>query len=583
MTPVIFTFTASGNETAQRIAALTGGTVHEGRSLLPMCFSEGRPIVGVCSAGILIRILAPLISDKHAEPAVIAVSQDGSDIVPLLGGHHGANALARQLADGLGGRAALTTASDSRFAFGLDEPPEGWVLANPERAKLAMSAVLGGEAISPVGDASWLARANYPIDSEGRVKVIIGEVATADPNALHYHPKTLVAGVGCERGTAADEIISLIEATLTEGELAPLSLAAIGTIDLKADETGLLRAAEHFRVPLRLFTVDELNAERGRLANPSAVVEAEIGVPGVAEAVALKAGKLLVEKRKSQRATCAVGIAPAPIDVEKFGRAVGHLHIVGIGPGEAISRTAAAVEALSACSDWVGYGLYLDLIADLRFGQQEHRFPLGEEEERVRHALELAATGKIVALVCSGDGQIYAMASLVYELLTSEGSRVLSDAAKRVMISSHSGLSALQIASSRTGALLGHDFCAISLSDLLTPREDILRRLEAAAMGDFVVALYNPRSQRRTDLIETAKAILSAHRPASTPVVIGSSLGRSEEVVTVTTLEKFDPTRIDMLSIVLIGSSTSRAFTRGDGKTVAYTPRGYARKAEAAE
>jgi cobalt-precorrin 5A hydrolase/precorrin-3B C17-methyltransferase len=583
VTPAIFTFAAAGTETAQRIAALTGGTVHEGKSLLPVCFTEGRPIIGVCSAGILIRLLAPLLSDKHAEPPVIAVSQDGAEVVPLLGGHHGANSLARKIAEALGGRAALTTASDSRFAFGLDEPPEGFVLANPERAKSVMAMVLAGEAISATGDTGWLVMAGYHLSPNGRVRVVIGEVVTEDSEALCYHPKTLVAGVGCERGADAAEIIGLIETSVAAERLSPLSLAAIGTIDLKADETGLLAAAEHFRVPLRLFTAAELDAERARLANPSAIVEAEIGVAGVAEAVALKAGKLLVEKIKSKRATCAIGIALEPVDLTTFGRPPGHLHIVGIGPGEAVSRTASAVAALSACSDWVGYGLYLDLIGDLRFGQREHRFPLGEEEARVRHALELAAQGKDVALVCSGDGQIYAMASLVYELLGAEGSRALSDPAKRVLISSHSGLSALQVASARAGALLGHDFCAISLSDLLTPREDILRRIEAAAIGDFVVALYNPRSQRRTDLIERAKAILLAHRPIDTPVVIGSNLGRPQEVVTVTTLAEFDPETIDMLSIVLIGSSTSRAFKRGDGRTVAYTPRGYARKAEVAE
>src|SRR5690606_7810094 len=125
-------------------------------------------------------------------------------------------------------------------------------------------------------------------------------------------------------------------------------------------------------------------------------------------------------------------------------------------------------------------------------------------EARVRHALELAATGRTVALVCSGDAQIYAMAALVYELLAASGPRAVSDAARRVLVASHPGISALQAASAAAGALLGHDFCAISLSDLLTPRADILRRLEAAADGDFVTALYNPRSRRRTELLERA-------------------------------------------------------------------------------
>ena len=150
-------------------------------------------------------------------------------------------------------------------------------------------------------------------------------------------------------------------------------------------------------------------------------------------------------------------------------------------------------------TDWVGYGLYLDLIADLRLGQDEHRFPLGDEEARARHALELAATGKTVALVCSGDAQIYAMAALVYELLEAAGDRAVSADARRVAIEVHPGISAFQAASAAAGALIGHDFCCISLSDLLTPREAILRA---------------PRSRRRGRLRHRAlqSALAAAHR-----------------------------------------------------------------------
>ena len=259
------------------------------------------------------------------------------------------------------------------------------------------------------------------------------------------------------------------------------------------------------------------------------------------------------------------------------GHRPGLLHLVGIGPGEAISRTAAAVAALEASTDWVGYGLYLDLIGDLRRTQLEHRYPLGEEEIRVRHALELAAEGRVVSLVCSGDAQIYAMAALAFELLDATGDRAVSEVARRVAIETHPGISAFQAASAAAGALIGHDFCCISLSDLLTPRDDILRRLDGAARADFVTALYNPRSQRRTDLIEDAKRIFLDHRPPETPVVIGSNLGRPDERVRIVELAAFDPEEIDMLTIVIIGATTSKSFPRAAGP-VAYTPRGYAAK-----
>ncbi len=133
------------------------------------------------------------------------------------------------------------------------------------------------------------------------------------------------------------------------------------------------------------------------------------------------------------------------------------------------------------------------------------------------------------------------------------------------------------MASAKAGALIGHDFCAISLSDLLTPAEDIRKRLGAAAIGDFVTALYNPRSDRRTEMIIAAKTSFLAHRHPDTPVIVASNLGRMKEQVTLTTLGEFRPESVDMLTIVLIGSSQSRVLKRGDG-TVAFTPRGYEKK-----
>lgn len=582
MRPRILSFSDETAELARRIAAATGGRVHQcrpeaedARILVPRLFADGAPVVGICAAAILIRLLAPHLRDKQAEPPVLAVSRDGSHIVPLLGGHRGANALAKEIADALGGAAALTTASDVQFLRSLDDPPEGWILADGGEAKPAMIAVLAGARIALDGYAPWLEESGYGLSSMGQVRVLVTPQRLKVDRGLVYHPRVLIAGVGCERGTPAGEIIGLIELTLGRENLAPQSLAAIASIDIKADEPGLHAAARHFGVPLRLYTAAELERERFRLVNPSRRVEQETGTPGVAEAAAVKAGALAVPKHKSRHATCAIGRAPRPIDPEALGRPPGVLHVVGVGPGEAGYRTAAAVSALDASSDWVGYGLYLDLVADLRFGQTEHRFELGEEERRARHALALADAGKTVSLVCSGDAQIYAMAALVFDLIGAEASLLAN--VPRVLVEVHPGISAFQAASAKAGALLGHDFCCLSLSDLLTPREDILARLEAAASADFVTALYNPRSSRRHDLLEEAKRIFLLHRPASTPVVVGSRVGRADEHVAVVSLFDFDPRAVDMLTVVLIGASYSRIIERA-GQALAFTPRGYERR-----
>jgi cobalt-precorrin 5A hydrolase/precorrin-3B C17-methyltransferase len=167
------------------------------------------------------------------------------------------------------------------------------------------------------------------------------------------------------------------------------------------------------------------------------------------------------------------------------------------------------------------------------------------------------------------------MAALVYEIADIEPNRIA--------INVIPGISAFQAAAAKTGAIIGHDFCCISLSDLLTPWEDIERRIKAAAEGDFVVAFYNPRSLRRRDQLDRAIDVLRQHRPEGTPVIVAANLGRPDERTDVLPLAQFDPGTVDMLTIVLVGSSRSRLVARGDGKTYAYTPRGYAKKREAAE
>ena len=249
---------------------------------------------------------------------------------------------------------------------------------------------------------------------------------------------------------------------------------------------------------------------------------------------------------------------------------------MGLGPGSAEGRTVEAEQALRRATDLVGYRLYLELLGPLAEGKALHGFDLGAEEKRVSHALDLAAEGRAVALISSGDAGIYAMASLVFQLIERSGR---ADWA-RVEIEGLAGVSAMQAAAARAGAPLGHDFCAISLSDLLTPWPAIERRLRAAAEADFVVALYNPVSQRRLSQLASARDILLRARPPETPVVMGRNLGRPGESLRVTTLAALDPAEVDMLTVVLVGASTTRRLARPDGGAWVYTPRGYAAKSE---
>ncbi|WP_068410865.1 precorrin-3B C(17)-methyltransferase [Labrenzia sp. OB1] len=600
--PILFVLNQAGLDTAQDIAGrFSTARIHglagrvptadtqfnETVEHLQLLFKAGHPIVGFCASGILIRALAPILSDKRNEPPVIAVSEDGSSIVPLLGGHRGANELARLLAKALGGHAAITTAGDTKLGIALDVPPEGWRLANPDDAKPVMAELLSGAPVRIEGKADWLNAAKLLQAEDAAITLAATEhPLDGSPTRLVYNPLKYAVGVGCARGCAPEELIGLVERNLAEANIAKGAVACVASIDLKADEAAVTALAEHLDVPLRVFSAVELQRETPRLKNPSNVVFAEVGCHGVSEGAALSAsgafGTLTVEKQKTDNATCAIARSPNFINADTAGRARGHLSVIGIGPGKDDWRTPEATNLLAQATDVVGYSLYLDIVERHIGGKTLHNFPLGAEEDRVRFALEEAGKGKTVALISSGDAGIYAMGTLVYELLHREEEfGGVSDAAKRVSITNAPGISALQACSARIGAPLGHDFCAISLSDLLTPWEVIEKRLKAAAEGDFVIAFYNPVSRRRRTQLAEAREILLQHRSAATPVILGVNLGRPEETLRVTTLEALRVDDVDMLTTVLVGSSNTRTVMKGDGKPFVYTPRGYAKRIDA--
>lgn len=600
MSPAIVILSAAALPMARRLADGLDGEVHgfsrrvqtgadilfgDAGQHLSKLFGEGRPIVALMAAGAVIRLLAPHLTDKMSEPPVIAVAEDGSAAVPLLGGHHGGNDLARRVAVITDGFAAITTAGDIRFGVALDAPPEGFVLANPGAAKAVMAELVAGSTVRLDGDAPWLADSGLELSRDGQVVLSVSEAAVAPPeNGLLYHPKTLALGLGCERGCAPDEALALALESLEAAGLAPQSVGLVVSIDVKADEAAIHHVAQHFGSPARFFDAVTLEAETPRLKNPSDIVFAEVGCHGVAEGAALSAvgapGGLVAEKRKSRRATCAIARAQHPFTGAGLpGRARGRLMVVGIGPGSDGWRSPEVTQMVAASTDLVGYSLYLDLLGPLTEGKARHDFDLGKEEARVRHAMELAGEGRSVALVCSGDAGIYAMATLVFELLDKAGGPGgLPDGARRIEIAVSPGISALQAAAARAGAPLGHDFCTISLSDLLTPWDDIKRRVRAAGEGDFVIAFYNPVSKKRRTQLAWARDTLLEHRPASTPVILATNLGRAGETIRIVPLGSLDVDDVDMLTVVIVGSSNSSTVTTGDGRTWVYTPRGYARK-----
>jgi cobalt-precorrin 5A hydrolase/precorrin-3B C17-methyltransferase len=428
--------------------------------------------------------------------------------------------------------------------------------------------------VAEAGGADWLCAGAIGWAEQADRHVFVTD-RHIDPgtDALVFHPPLLALGIGCERGCSAEEIADLAHSTLAAAGLAAPAVAAVVSVELKLAEPGIHTLAAALGVPARFFPASRLLAETERLSERSAAALRATGCWGVAEGAALAAagpgGMLVVSKRKSRRATCAVVRAPMPIDADAIGRRRGTLAVIGIGPGDPAWRTPEANAALAHATDIVGYSLYLDLLGRAIIGKHRYASGLGEEEARVCQALDLAAEGRSVALVSSGDAGIYGLAPLVFELLD----RAAKPEWRTVEIVVCPGLSALQAAAARAGAPLGHDFCVVSLSDLMTPWAAIRIRLEAAAVADFVVALYNPRSARRPARLAEAVEILLRHRPPQTPVFLGHNLGRSGEGWHILALSELADAEVDMLTLVIVGSSTTRRLTTDPPRL--YTPRGY--------
>lgn len=240
---------------------------------------------------------------------------------------------------------------------------------------------------------------------------------------------------------------------------------------------------------------------------------------------------------------------------------MGKLYVVGIGPGDASGMTAAARAALDAADVLCGYAAYLELLAPLYPQKETFSTPMKRETERCRKALELAQSGKTVALVCSGDAGVYGMASPVLELLGEYAGAEVTVVA---------GVTAALSGAAALGAPLGHDFCVISLSDLLTPWAVIEKRLRCAAAGDFAVALYNPSSQKRADYLQKACDVLLETRGGETVCGLVRNIGRDGQEARLLTLSALRDTKVDMFTTVFVGSSA----TRKVGEYMV-TPRGY--------
>ena len=539
-------------------------------------------LIFIGSVGAVVRLISPFVKSKENDPAVLVMDSKAKNIVSLLGGHiSGGDLLTIELAADLNASAIFTGDSSSEKRIPLDCFGEGWGWQRggniSEWRKLMISQSRGetNNVFQSKGSKLWhslKACSNYSFLEEKddilseNIDLYIGQ---ENRNICSWHPPSIIIGIGCIRNTDEKMIQRAIRESFSKNGLSILSIAGIATIDKKNDEIALLNISKKNEWPIYFFSSIELS--KVNVPNPSNVVMNEMGTPSVAEAAAIlrgsDSGRLIQEKQiYSSREDEFGGVTIALVELEKpFAPNKGELHLVGSGPGELEMLTSDSRRALTRCVAWLGYTPYLNYLDSIRRHDQVRiDSKLTYEKDRCQKALDLAKEGVRVALISSGDSGIYGMAGLALELWLDE------PVESRPSLQVHPGISSFQMAAAKLGAPFMHDFCAISLSDLLTPWEQIEKRIKSAAIGDFVLAIFNPQSIKRDWQLKKAVDLLLEFRKPSTPVAIARQLGRPQENIEIYTLESLPFHQVDMLTILVVGNSQSMV---KNNKFI--TPRGY--------
>lgn len=633
-----FSLTSGGSLLALRLRDRFGGTAHLPRchslgcghctpfdslaQALPERFHAGDTLICITAAGIVFRLLAPHIGSKHNDPAVIVLDEEGRYVIPLLGGHAaGANQMARQIADFLGGQAAVTTASDVQGLIAPDEVAhllDARVADSLDIRKVTAQLVDGKRVCIEASDDpkidgyTWVSPGES-LAGYGARLLVSHKLANSGTQYLFPEtdlgneycapgfsiptaqliPRVVTAGVGCKRGVSAAEIVDAVEKTCTAAGIDARAVAVLASIHLKEDEPGLAEAAQQLGAGLVFYSAGQLAV----LDRPgSSFVLEKTGTPAVSEPAALLAAgegaELAAPKTVHGRVTVALAVpadqgkilgfaqddkkvfhderndcaAPLSLSFRRseateesaFPAIPGCVFVVGTGAGTADLLTGEAARAISAADVVVGYRTYIEQLRPI-FPEKEYRAgSMGKEIDRCQEALDLAGAGKKVAMVSSGDPGVYGMAGPLLSL------------ANGIPVHIIPGVTSAQIAAALLGAPLMNDYVTLSLSDLLTPRDEVIRRTVTAAASDLAVCIYNPTSRKRRPLFEEACALFLKHRPPDTPVGWVRDAGGPEEEARVINLDQLDKQETDMRTIIIVGNS--RTEVKG-GKMI--TARGY--------
>jgi cobalt-precorrin 5A hydrolase/precorrin-3B C17-methyltransferase len=541
-------------------------------------------LVFVTATGVAVRAVAKHMKEKHADPAVVVVDERAKHVISLLSGHHGANALTREIASRIGAEAVITTSTEVQGKMSVEGLAEklNSAIDDYRDVKAVNAAIANDIAVDVFSEVElnlelpdlslkpWAALR----ESRNPKVVITNKLLEVEGPTVLLRPKNLILGLGARRGIDKERLLEAVREGLKASKLSIKSVKALATIEARAREKGFIEAAKALGVPLVGISREAIREVEGEY-HSSDYVKEKIGVGAVCEPCAALAGdnaSVIVGKTKFKGITLAVaeekGLGTSQHSGSQLRKArwrsaeKGKIYLIGIGPGGREYITPRAVEALEEAEVIVSYKGYLPYISEYITGKEVIARGMGGEVERAKKALKKAGEGGIVAVVSSGDPGVYAMASVVLECAREAG--VKPD------IEVVPGITAASAASALLGAPLGHDFAVVSLSDLLTPWGVIEKRLEEAAKGDFCIVLYNPRSRSRREHLRRAVEILKKYRRPSTPAGIVRHAMRQGEEVIVTTLGELLRHEVDMHSTIIVGNSESFVHN-----SWVVTPRGY--------
>ena len=587
----ICAFTHSGWELAETIEKAFPEHIFEKRDpdmnlseWTRVSFDMKAPIIFIGAAGIAVRSVSSVLRDKLNDSPVLVIDENGKYVIPILSGHvGGANELARQISEKLSMEPVITTGTDvnSKFSVDVFAMANALEIVNRDGIQKVSSKLLESGSIS-IGIAQDIMYDAQQIPEEINLSVlnetnkdkyfdvIISsdnpDVMKNDKNvSLFFCPSEYTLGIGCKKDTTEEKIRSAVDDVLSNNNLTIDDIADIGTIDIKAKEYGLVLYAQKEKKKLLTYSAEELNDIKGEFTE-SEFVKDIIGVSNVCERAAVcTAGddsNLIVRKAAGDGVTVAVARRTVKIkdwSNTSVGISKGNetnnqlpqksIYIVGIGPGDYSYLSQEAKQVIESSDVIVGYTLYVDLLKKFYPNKEYRTTGMRQEIERCKLCFELAESGKTVSLICSGDAGIYGMASPMFELSSDYPDTEL------IVVP---GITAASSGAAVLGAPLNHDFCVISLSDLLTPWEKIEKRLRVAIEGDFAIAIYNPSSRKRHDYLQKACDIMiefGADKSRACGYV--ENIGREGTKAVCCTLKELRDSEVNMFTTVFIGNSKS--------------------------